>query len=181
MIPLALNRNQRRKVRGLVPTSPLKKWYDHEEHLGGFAGEISVGDSKNPTCTPANSSKTVLGRALKVNHKKSFMVESAETSNLPLGVGVNNTLVSPTKSRMVSVILLNNNNHNIWIHQPLCAGDLWEVSPREWEYEPVLIRNEGTNEIEVNFIKVPPEDLQQDILTDNLGCGKEMGESTKES
>ena len=33
----------------------------------------------------------------------------------------------------------------------------------------------------VNFVQVPPEDLQQDILTDNLGCGKEMGERTKES
>ena len=182
MIPLALNRNQRRKVRGLVPTSPLKKkWYDHEEHLGGFAGRISVGDSRNPICIPVNSSKTVLGWAPKVNRKKSFMVESAETSNLPLGVGVNNTLVSPTKSRMVSVILMNNNNHNVWICQPLYAGDLWEVSPREWTYEPVLTRNRNTNEIEVNFVQDPPEDLQQDILTDNLGCGKEMGESTKES
>ena len=109
------------------------------------------------------------------------MVESAETSNLPLGVGVNNTLVSPTKSRMVSVILINNNNHNIWIRQPLYAGDLWEVSPREWKYEPVLARNRDTNEIKVNFVQVSPEDLQQDILTNNLGCGKEMGESTKES
>ena len=109
------------------------------------------------------------------------MVESAETTNLQLGVGVNNTLVSPTKSRMVLVILMNNNNHNIWIHQSLYAGDLWEVTPREWKYEPVLTRNRDTNEIDVNFMQVPPEDLQQDILTDNLGCGKEMGESTKES
>ena len=109
------------------------------------------------------------------------MVESAETSNLPLGVGVNNTLVSPMKSRMVSVILMNNNNHNVWIRQPLYAGDLWEVSPREWKYEPVLTRNRDTNEIEVNFVQVPPEDLQQDILTDNLGCREEMGEGTKES
>ena len=82
-----------KKGKGLVPTSPLK-WYDHEEHLGGFAGRISVGDSRNPICILANSSKTVLGRAPKVNHKKSFMVESAETSNLPLGVGVNNTSVT---------------------------------------------------------------------------------------
>ena len=82
---------------------------------------------------------------------------------------------------MVLVILMNNNNYNIWICQPLYAGDLWEVSPREWEYEPLLTRNGGTNEVEVNFVQVPPEDLQQDILTDNLGWGKEMGESTKES
>ena len=166
---MALNRNQRRKVRGLVPTSPLKKRYDHEEHLGGFAGRISVKDLRNPICILANSSNTVLSGAPKVNHKKSFMVESVEISNLLLGVGVNNTLVSPTKSGMVSVILVNNNNHNVWIHQPLYAGDLWEVSPREWKYEPLLTRNRDTNEIEVNFVQVPPEDLQQDILTDNLG------------
>ena len=77
------------------------------------------------------------------------------------------------------MILMNNNNHNIWICQPLYAGDLWEVSPREWEYEPVLTRNRDTNEIKVNFIQVPPEDLWQDILTNNLGCGKEMGEVQK--
>ena len=171
-----------KKGKGLSTNFPSRKeWYDHEEHLGGFAGRISVGDSRNPICIPANSSKTVLGQAPKVNRKKSFMVESAETSNLPLGVGVNNTLVSPTKSGMVSVILMNNNNHNVWICQPLYAGDLWEVSPREWKYKPVLTRNRDTNEIEVKFVEVPPEDLQQDILTDNLGYGKEMGESTKES
>ena len=80
---------------------------------------------------------------------------------------------------MVSVILVNNNNHNVWIRQPLYAGDLWEVSPREWKYEPVLTRNRDTNEVEVNFVQVAPEELQQDILTDNLGYGKEMGERTK--
>ena len=46
---------------------------------------------------------------------------------------------------------MNNNNHNAWICQPLYTGDLWEVSPRQWEYEPVLTRNRDTNEIEVNF------------------------------
>ena len=76
---------------------------------------------------------------------------------------------------------MNNNNHNVWIRQPLYAGDLWEVSPREWKYEPVLTRNRDTNEIKVNFVQVPPEDLQQDILADNLGCREEMGEGTKES
>ena len=102
-------------------------------------------------------------------------------SNLPLGVGINNTLVSPTKSGQVSVILINNNSYNVWIRQPLYAGDLWEVDPREWEYEPVLTRKEGTNEIEVNFVQVPPEDLHQDILTDKSE-GEEEGEaSTEES
>ena len=104
------------------------------------------------------------------------MVESTESSNLPLGVRVNNTLVTPSKSGLVSVILINNNSHNVWIHQPLYAGDLWEVSPRELEYEPVLTNREGTNDIEVNFVQIPPEDLQHDILTNGVGCREEMGE-----
>ena len=51
------------------------------------------------------------------------MVESTESSNLPLGVVVNNTLVTPSQSGLVSVILINNNSHNVWIRQPL----YWEV------------------------------------------------------
>ena len=109
------------------------------------------------------------------------MVESTESSNLPLGVGVNNTLVTPSKSGLVSVILINNNSHNVWIRQPLYAGDLWEVSPREWEYEPVLTHKEGTNDIKVNFVQVPPEDLQHDILTNGMGCGEEMEEEVPSS
>ena len=81
----------------------------------------------------------------------------------------------------MSVILINNNSHNVWIHQPLYVGDLWEVSPREWEYEPVLTRKEGTNDIEVNFVQVPPEDLQCDILTNGAGCREEMEEEVPSS
>ena len=102
------------------------------------------------------------------------MVESTESSNLPLGVGVNNTLVTPSKSGLVSVILIDNNSHNVWICQPLYVGDLWEVSPREWEYEPVQTCKEGTNNIEVNFVQVLTEDMQCDILTNGAGCGEEM-------
>ena len=131
-------------------------------------GRVSIGDTRNPICIPTNSSKTVIGQTARVNRKKSFMVESTESSNLPSGVGVNNTLVTPSKSRLVSVILIINSSHNVWICQPLNVGDLWEVSPREWEYKPVLTCKEGTNDIEVNFVKVPPEDLQHDILTNGV-------------
>ena len=64
-------------------------------------GRVSIGDVRNPICIPANSSETVTGRTARVNQKKSFMVESTESSNLPLGVGVNNTLVTPSKSGLV--------------------------------------------------------------------------------
>ena len=87
------------------------------------------------------------------------MVESTDDSNLPLGVSINNTLVVPSRSRLVSVIVMNTNNYNVWIHQPLYAGDLWEVEPKEWSYEPVLTRNEDTNDVEINFVQVPPEEF----------------------
>ena len=87
------------------------------------------------------------------------MVESTDDSNLPLGVSINNTLVVPSRSGLVSVIVMNTNDHNVWIRQPLYAGDLWEVEPKEWLYEPVLTRDKNTNDIQINFVQVPPEDL----------------------
>ena len=93
-----------------------------------------------------------------------LLVEKTEDSNLPIGVGVNNTLVTPSKSRLVLVILINNNSHNVWIRQPLYAADLWEVEPKEWEYKPVLTHKEGTNNVTINFVQVPPKEFREDIF-----------------
>ena len=94
------------------------------------------------------------------------MVESTDNSNLPLGVSINNTLVVPSKSGQVSVIVMNTNDHNVWICQPLYPGDLWEVELKEWSYKPVLTRNEDTNDIEINFVQVPPEDFREEIFSE---------------
>ena len=125
-----------------------------------------MGDKHNPMCIPANSSKTIIGKVPRVDRKSTYLVEKTEDSNLPIGVGVNNTLVTPSKSRLVSVILINNNNHNIWIRQPLYVSDLWEVEPKEWVYEPVLTHEEGTNNVTINFVQVPPKEFHEDILSD---------------
>ena len=130
-----------------------------QNDLGGFAGRVKVGDRRNPICLPANTSKTIIGKVPKVDRKQTYMVESTDDANLPLGVSINNTLVVPSRSGLVSVIIMNANDHNVWIHQPLYAGDLWEVEPKEWSYEPVLTRDENTNDVEINFVQVPPEDL----------------------
>ena len=143
-----------------------KKLRRDSRDLGGFAGRVTVGDKHCPTCIPANSSKTIIGKVPKVDRKSTYLVEKTEDSNLPIGVGVNNTLVTPSKSGLVSVILINNNNHNVWIRQPLYAADLWEVEPKEWEYEPVFTREEGTNDITINLIQVPPEEFREDIFSD---------------
>ena len=55
-----------------------------------------MGDKKNPTCIPANSSKTIIGKVPRVDWKLTYLVEKTEDSNLPIGVRVNNTLVTPS-------------------------------------------------------------------------------------
>ena len=95
-----------------------------ENDLGEFAGRVKIGDSRSPICLPADLSKTIVGKVPKVNKKRTYMVESMDDSNLPLGVSINNTLVIPSRSGLVSVIIMNTNDHNVWIRQPLYAGDL---------------------------------------------------------
>ena len=144
-----------------------KKVGTQNDDLGGFAGRVKIGDRRNPICLPANTSKTIIGKVPKVNNKLTYMVESTDDSNLPLGVSINNTLVVPSRSGLVSVIVMNTNDHNVWIRQPLYVGDLWKVEPKEWSYEPVLTCNdENTNDIQINFVQVPPEDLRENIFSE---------------
>ena len=121
--PSQTQRNSRTKSKSNFP--PTKQFRHHSGDLGGFAGQVTMGDKKNPMCFLANSSKTIIGKVPKVDRNSTYLVEKTEDSNLPIGVRVNNTLVTPSKSGLVSVILINNNNHNIWIRQPLYAADLW--------------------------------------------------------
>ena len=147
---------------------------------------MTVADKCHPMCIPANSSKTIIGKAPRVDRKLTYLVEKTEDSNLPIGVGINNTLVTPSKSRLVSVILINNNNHNVWIRQPLYVADMWEVEPKEWEYEPVLTHEEGTNNVTINFVQVPPEEFRKDIFSNaaeteqNNPSGKAENQDRKE-
>ena len=139
MMTLILKNTKQEKIRDPNLIFHLKKNLNHpKKDLGGFAGRVKIGDRRNPICLPANTSKTIVGKVPKVDKKKTYMVESTDDSNLPLGVSINNTLVVPSRSGLVSVIIMNTNDHNVWIRQPLYAGDLWEVDPKEWSYEPVL-------------------------------------------
>ena len=144
-----------------------------------------LGNKHNPMCIPANSSKTIIGKIPRVHRKLTYLVKKTEDSNLPIGVRVNNTLVTPSKSGLVSVILINNNSHNVWIRQPLYVTDLWEVEPKEWEYEPVLTHEEGTNNVTINFVQVPPEEFREDIFSntveaeENNSLGKTENQNSK--
>ena len=124
-----------------------------------------VGSHHQPICIPAGSCKFLGGTEKGVPHKGNFMMEGTQDRNLPSGVAVNNTYVQPTKSGRITVCLQNTNDHNVWIRQPLYAGDLWDVDKEDWEYEPVLAKDAETNNIMVKFHQVPPEHLREEIFS----------------
>ena len=124
-----------------------------------------VGSHHQPICIPARSCKFLVGTAKGVPHKGNFMMEGTQDGNLPSGVAVNNTYVQPTKSGRITVCLQNTNDHNVWIRQPLYAGDLWDVDKEDWEYEPVLVKDAETNNITVKFQQVPPEHICEEIFS----------------
>ena len=142
-----------------------KKSKSKSQYLGGYAGKVMVGSHHQPICIPAGSCKFLVGTAKGVPHKGNFMMEGTQDGNLPSGVSVNNTYVQPTKSGRITVCLQNTNDHNVWIRQPLYAGDLWDVDKEDWEYEPVLVKDAKTNNITVKFQQVPPEHLREEIFS----------------
>ena len=122
--------------------------------LGSYAGRVMVSDKKQPICIPAGMSKVVVGRTQEKLPRGSDMVEATNDDNLPFGISVNHTYVSPTKSRHVSVILLNTNTYNMWICQPLYAATIWDV-----ECEPIFTKAIDSNTVEIKLQEVPLEDL----------------------
>ena len=126
---------------------------------------VTIGEKHKPFCIPANTSCNVMGRAKGLPYCGDFMVELAEDNNLPAGLVVNRTYVHPTKSNLVPVTLINTNDYNVWIRQPLFAAELYEVEEQQWEHETVFVCEEGSNDIKVHFQPVPPSDIREEIFT----------------
>ena len=75
--------------------------------------------------------------------KGSYMIELAAHSNLPSGVVVNHSYVTP-RAGQVAVILINTINRNIWICLPLLAVSVCKVELHAWQYCSVLYRERNT-------------------------------------
>ena len=135
-----------------------------ETYLEGFMGTVTVGDKHRPLCIPANSSLTVQGHTSKLPYHAQCMAEQAECSNLPLGLVINCTLVKPSKSRLIPMILINTNSYNVWIRQPLLAAELYDVDYYPWEYETTVNHEEDSDTIKFGFQPVPTAELQADIM-----------------
>ena len=83
--------------------------------LDNILGQVWVGITHEPICIPANSVKVVQGKTDKIMRRLTCMVESRDVNNLPMGVMVNRTMITPKKSKKVPVVLANMNSYNIWI------------------------------------------------------------------
>ena len=121
-----------------------------------------------------------MGRAKGVPYHGDFMVELADDSNLPAGVVVNRTYVHPSKSNLVPVTLMNTNDYNVWIRQPLFVAELYEVDEHQWEHETVFVREEGSDEIKVHFQPVPPADIREEIFTQSAQHTESKTEGAKD-
>ena len=137
-----------------------------------------VGDRRQPICIPAGTSKVVVVRTQDKLPKGSYMVEATDDDNLPCGVSVNHTYVNPTKAKQVSVILLNTNSYNVWIRQPLYATTIWDIDLKDWDYEPIITKSEEANTFEVKLQPVPPENLQEEILSNAMEVNQETDDAS---
>ena len=148
-------------------------------------GQIWVGNTHQPMCILANSVKVVQGKTSKITKCLSCMAEAKSSNNLPMNIVVNRTMVTPSKSKQVPVVLVNTNLYNVLIHQSLLATDIVKVDHCPWDYQPVL-SHEGY-EIQVIFHPVPSPEVQEEIFLisvmnsgdSNKSSPKEQGKRSK--
>ena len=126
-------------------------------------GQVWVGVENKPICIPANSVKVVQGKTNKITRRLTCMVEGRDVCNLPMGVVVNQAMVTPRRSKKVPVILANTNSYNIWIRQVLLAADVVEVESCLWDYQTIL-SHEDKN-IKASFCHVPPPEVQEEVFS----------------
>ena len=139
-------------------------------------GQVWVGESHQPLCIPANSAKIVTGKTDKITKCLTCMVESCDGSNLPMGVVVNRTMVTPNKSKHVPVLLMNTNSYNIWIRQPLLAANVVEAEHCLWDYQSFL--SHDGDEIKVTFHPIPTQEVQEEIFSQSVS--QESGENLQD-
>ena len=97
---------------------------------------IWIGNTSQPICVPGNFAVTIpvrLGKNTKIPIGTPCLVDTAAANNLLQRISVNHCLAHP-KSNVVLVIMINQNNHNVWIQQPLLAAEISGVEHLPWDY-----------------------------------------------
>ena len=140
--------------------------------LDAVLGQVWVGSTREAICIPANCMKVLQGRTNKITQRLSCMVEAKECNNLPLGLVVNRTMVTPNKSKRVPIVLVNTNSYNVWVRQPLLAADIVEAKDCPWDYQ-MVVSCDGNN-IKVSFCPVPTSEIQAEIKAASVSDGTKM-------
>ena len=73
-------------------------------------GQEWVGNIQELMCILANSVKVIQGKTKQITWCLTFMVEARANNNLPMGIVVNRTMVTPNKSKQVPIALVNTNS-----------------------------------------------------------------------
>ena len=123
---------------------------------------VWVGNTCQAICIPANSMKVVQARTLKVTWWLSCMVEARVCHNLPRGIVVNRTMVTPHKSKQVPVALMNTKTYNVWICQLLLVANIVDAEDCPWDYQSSMSRD--GNKINISFCPVPSTEVQAEIV-----------------
>ena len=165
-------------LQGLAPKLKKKKKKDINSDLDITLGQVWVSDSHQPICILANSAKVFSGKTNKITKCLMCMVKARSNNNLPMGVVVNRTIVTPTKSKHVLVILMNTNSYNVWIHQSLLAADIVEADHCPWDYQSFL-SHEG-DKVKVTFHPVPSSEVQEEILSSAIDNSQLDSDSTEQ-
>ena len=140
-----------------------KKPQNFTSNKYGLLGKVLIGNVNQPICVPGNSALTILGglgKNTKVPSGTPCLIDTATVSNLPQAISVNCCLVHP-RGKMVLAILMNQNNHNIWIQQPLLAAEIYLVEHLPLDYG-VKFQHQGNN-IEVAFQPIPLADIMATV------------------
>ena len=117
-------------------SSYLKKAQNVISNEDWLLGKVLIGNVNQPICMPGNSALTILGRLgknTKVPSGTPCLIDTAAVNNLWQGISVNHCLVHPKGSAVV-VIIMNQNNYNVWIWQPLLAAEIYRVEHLPWDY-----------------------------------------------
>ena len=125
-------------------------------------GRVWVGNTHEAICILANSMKVVWDRTDVITQQLSCMVEPRVCNNLPLGLVVNRTMVSPNRHKKVPIALVNTNTYNIWIRQPLLAADIVKVKHYPWDYQTIM--SHESDDVQVLFCPVPTSEIQAEIM-----------------
>ena len=126
-------------------------------------GKVLTDNANEPTCVPGNSVLTIpgrLGKNTKVPSGTPCLIDTAAVNNLPLGISVNRCLVDP-EANVLPVIVINQNNYNVWIQQPLLAAEINCIEHLPWDYG-VELHQEGYN-VEVAFQPLPLADIMATV------------------